>query len=235
MKTADRSQDEFLHNEDGAQVDLDSYIHLIFERYPFRRLVRVTVDDSEAVSALGKGFDVANHQPVSALFLLLKGTRLPEVLDDKTWREVVAPALKAVGDCYEVKPDARAMWGGIPIDLPAPFADKRLQLLMGDCRPEDLASIVELTEIVMAVGNGRSPNINLFRELSRSLSWRQGPGRDEEELQRAMRYNLELQDKYFGLLGAAADPDEKHLAQRICHRLEAEQRELVITVGGANS
>lgn len=215
------------------EVDLERYVHLIYDSDEVRRLLSVSADDGEASDALRRGLVVINHQPVSILFLALKGHNPAECMDDDTWSRVVAPEMKAAGDRYTGDTHRSAMWDAVPLDLPAPFADKRLQLLTGDYLAEDISTIVELTEIVMAIKNGRLPNQALFREKSLGLSWRKGLSGDEDGVQLSMQYNLELQDKYFSLRDGATDLAQQRFAQRMCERLEAEQRELFITVAGS--
>ncbi|KPQ29078.1 MAG: hypothetical protein HLUCCX14_07330 [Marinobacter excellens HL-55] len=215
---------------DRYEVDLESFIHLIYEKDGSRRLIKVTSDDNEARAALLRGQEVINHQPVSILFLVLKGVNPAECIDDGTWSNVVGPSMKAVGDRYGNDAHQSAMWDGVPPDLPAPFAYKRLQLLTADYLAEDITTIVELTEIVMAIKNGREPDRSLFREKSVGLSWSKDLGGDAERLQICMQHNLELQDKYFSLRDAATDIAQQRFAQRMCDRLESEQRELLISV-----
>ncbi|MGP9833494.1 hypothetical protein [Marinobacter sp. NSM] len=215
---------------DRYEVDLENFIHLIYEKNDSRRLIKVSSDDNEARAALLSGREVINHQPVSILFLILKGVNPAECMDDDTWFNVVGPAMKAVGDRYGSDTYKTAMWDGVPPDLPAPFADKRLKLLIADYLAEDITTIVELTEIVMAIKNGREPARSLFREKSVSMSWSKGLSGNADGLQLSMQYNLELQDKYFSLRDAATDIAQQRFAQRMCDRLEAEQRELLISV-----
>lgn len=211
-------------------IELDDYIHVVFDLdYP-NHVNRLTTDDDEVVEALRRGLPVANHQPLAVLLLVLKGRMPWELMSDRTWRTVVAPALQVVGERHQAEKDEKALWDGIPVDLPAPFADKRLKLLIDEYRPEDLLAIVELTEIVMSLQAGRAPDEALFRERSLSMSWKRGMGAEEDGVHLSIQYNLELQEKYHAIEGGSVSQEQRQFALRMCNRLEVEQRELVIAL-----
>lgn len=216
-----------LHPRDIA---LDDYIHVVFDPGATNQVNRITTDDDEAMEALQRGCPVANHQPLAILLLVLKGRMPWELMTDNTWRTVVAPALRPSGELHKAEKGDKALWDGIPVDLPAPFAEKRLQLLIDEYRPEDLPAIVELTEIIMSLQAGRDPDAELFRGRSLSLSWAWGRGADEEGIYLSMQNNLELQEKYHAIQGGSISQEQKQYALRMGSRLEVEQRELFIAL-----
>lgn len=214
----------------GHPAQLSGYVHLIFgvgEPAPVRW---VTCCDQAALQALRGGDSVVCFQPAATVLLAMHQAPLTELMDDATWQAVAADALLEMAGREQVAL-AQTLWDATPPDLPATFAERRLQLFRPPVTGGDLATMIELVEIVMAVQGGRPVNEARFRRSSLLSSWRALSDKTETQLSAVLQRNLMLQSQYV-TLGESAHGPEALQVNRILGRLEVEQRELTIAIMG---
>lgn len=197
-------------------------VYVIYDSAERSQIARITTVEAEADKAQLEGRETFKSDALTAATQLYLDPLNYKALDDPTWALVAQEMTHLHGSVLfnsEVgNPKEPFFVHGTPTDLPKDLAEQRLLRLKQFPQPENLATQIELTEVLLANREGRRINANLFTEKSLCQPlWKDGLNDDPGDLfaqgVEISEYRDNLRRVNDGRKACGEDPDSEHLLE----------------------